>query len=327
VRCIYCLEDKDVRAFTGREHVVPQAFGVFTNNLVLKCVCDDCNHYLGRELDLKLARDSPEAFDRITVGLKSATEFESLGRRSTSHVEFQEEPLAGGKGYAIASRDGGETLGVLAFPQVWFAQSTAGPYERFRADEVPTKEELVARGYEPGTPLFIRTFEIEDPTAFLASKGFKLDGEPQRLDDQPEGHVRIENVLRIAEPEFRAATKIALNYLAAVVGSEIALDPLFDNARHFARHGKARTRLRVYPFENRRFLGRKGHYISLSRVEDMVVAQLSLLMRTQYVVVLADGASDVTLPSTAHLFDLEDGRLKEIEPLPIVPGRPLKPLP
>jgi len=326
VRCIYCLEDKDASAFKGREHVTPQAFGLFTNNLVLKCVCDDCNRYFGRELDLKLARDSPEAFDRITVGLKPATEFESLGPRSTSHVEFQEGPLVGGKGYAVASRDGGETLGVLAFPQVWFAHAADGPYEKFRADNVPTKEELVARGYKPGIPLFVRTFEIEDPTAFLASKGFKLDGEPRRLDEQPEGRVRIENVLRIAEPEFRAATKIALNYLAAVIGWETALDPIFGNARNFARYGKTRGRVRVYAFENRWFLGRKGHYVSLRRAEDMIVAQLSLLMRTQYIVVLADGDTSVTISSTAHVFDLDDGRLKEIEPLPLVPGRSLKPI-
>jgi plasmid stabilization system protein ParE len=325
VRCIYCLEEKPASAFSGREHVTPKAFGRFdTNNLVLRCVCDDCNNYFGREIDQKLARDSAEALDRVNVGIKSAKDFQSLGRRSTTYVQFQEGPLAGGKGYAVASRNGDNTLGVMAFPQVWFGKSEEGPFEKFLRDEVPTREELAAKGYEAGTRFNIKVFEIEDPLAFLESKGFNTTSAETGPITQPQGLVRIENVTRLAEPEFRAVTKIALNYVAAVVGYDIALASAFDDARNFARYGRVRARVRVHAYENPWFIGRRGHYVSLTRAAEMIVVQLSILLRIQYFVVLTSDAH-VNVTGTAHFFDLSANRLVEIEPLAIRPGRPLKP--
>lgn len=325
-RCIYCLEDKGIEAFRGREHVMPQAFGTFdSKNLVLRCVCDPCNNYFGKELDRKLAYDSAEGLDRYTLGLKDPTKFQTPGAKRTSYLEFQEGPVAGGKGYTIASRDGGNTLGVMAYPQVWFGKSDDGPFEKFLFDEVPTKEELFARGYERGSLLVIRCFEIEEPYAFLESKGYNLKDAERGLIDQPAGRLRVENVLRIAEPEFRAATKIALNFVAGVVGSDVALHSAFDDARNFARYGRERARVRVHAYQNPWFVGRRGHYASLTREKEMIVVQLSILMRTQYFVVLAtDPDRTVPILSTALLFNLDTRRYTEIEPLPIRPGPPLK---
>src|SRR5262245_2467501 len=112
-RCIYCLEEKPPEAFTGREHVTPQAYGRFENNLALRCCCGGCTTYFGRGIDMKFGRDSVEAVVRVNAGLKSAQEFKSLGRRSTSYVEIQGGPYAGAKGYVTANRDGDDgTLGV-----------------------------------------------------------------------------------------------------------------------------------------------------------------------------------------------------------------------
>lgn len=325
MRCIYCLEEKGPEHFRGREHVIPQAFGrVGENNFVLKCVCDECNNDLGRTIDEKLARDSAEALDRINKGLKTPAEFQSLGRRSTSHVEILEGPLAGGKGYNVASD--GDGLGVMAFAQVWFGKSPDGPWDRFLASEVPSKDEMIARGYERGTSVYIKTFEIPEPLEFLATKGFKLDQAVFTPGAEFSGPVFVENVTKVAEPEFRAVTKIALNYVAAVLGYSVALLPAFDDARRFARHGGQKGQVRVYAYENRWFAGRKGSYVSLSKREEMTIVQLSLLMRTQYFVVLSSDQS-LKITSTAHLFDLEANEVKEIEPLPITPGRPLTKLP
>ena len=146
-----------------------------------KCVCDECNHCFSRTIDLKLARDSAEAIDRINKGLKPAAEFESLGRRSTSHVEFMEGHLAGGKGYNVASE--GDGLGVIAFPQVWFGRSPDGPWDRFLADEVLSKAEMIARGYERGTSTYIKTFEIpKRPRTLTVSP--KRDGATARTSAQ-----------------------------------------------------------------------------------------------------------------------------------------------
>jgi hypothetical protein len=59
MECIYCnaIEPLDF----PKEHVVPKAFGRFRNSLTLDCVCDECNTFFGRELEVFLTRDSVEA--------------------------------------------------------------------------------------------------------------------------------------------------------------------------------------------------------------------------------------------------------------------------
>lgn len=327
MRCVYCLEDKSAEAFAGREHVMPQAFGRFSpTNLVLRCVCDACNGAFGRGIDEKLARDSAEAIDRVLQGVKPASEYKGLGARSTSHVEFVDGNLAGGRGYAIANPDGGTVPGVTPFAQVWFAKSPDGPWDVFLLEDVPTLKALVERGYDPRHKLYIRTFEIEDPFLTLESKGYNFTESEQEAIEPLCGRVPIEHVTTVAEPEFRAVTKIALNYLAYTTGPSVALEPAFDQARTFARYGPTNGRVRVYPRVNPWFVGRRGHYVSLTRAEDMIVAQLSIHMRIQYLVVLAEGDPSVTLHSAAHLFDLDTREVKEIEPLPLTPGFALRPV-
>jgi len=53
MKCVYCVEDKPLSSFTKVEHVMPQSFGLFTNNLTLvNTVCDDCNQYFGDNLEI-----------------------------------------------------------------------------------------------------------------------------------------------------------------------------------------------------------------------------------------------------------------------------------
>jgi hypothetical protein len=114
-------------------------------------------------------------------------------------VEFMEGPLAGGKGYNVARE--GDGLGVMAFPPVWFGKSPDGPWDRFLAHEVPSKDEMIARGYERGTSAYIKTFEIPDPLAFLEAKGFELDRAAVTPGAELGGRVFVENVTKIAEPD------------------------------------------------------------------------------------------------------------------------------
>ena len=118
-RCIYCLETRPV-GFFDREHVIPQAFGTFDSATpVLDCVCKECNGGLGRELDEKVARDSLEAIDRVSAGLKKAAQFRTLGTRSTLHVQFDKEgPLKGARGHHVPDPAGGEKLAVTPNPQL-----------------------------------------------------------------------------------------------------------------------------------------------------------------------------------------------------------------
>jgi hypothetical protein len=81
--CIYCNETKPSGAF-NREHVMHKAFGTFTNNLVLDCVCRQCNSTFGDGIDLKFGRDSVEGFFRFLMGMKSTADFVPYGPAATT---------------------------------------------------------------------------------------------------------------------------------------------------------------------------------------------------------------------------------------------------
>lgn len=76
--CIYCLEEKDKEEFKHKEHVIPQAFGLFKNNLTLHCVCDSCNQFFGDKLEILFNRDSLDALNRYKYGTKSLDDLNDL---------------------------------------------------------------------------------------------------------------------------------------------------------------------------------------------------------------------------------------------------------
>jgi hypothetical protein len=66
--CIYCLQDKNASEFQKCEHVILQAFGRFSKDNLTPYdqVCDDCNEYFGRRLELFLPRDDLEGIERLS---------------------------------------------------------------------------------------------------------------------------------------------------------------------------------------------------------------------------------------------------------------------
>ena len=115
--CIYCGSTGSPRE--KREHVIPQAFGMFENNWTLDCVCDECNKYFGDKLELILGRDSSESLLRMKYGLKPAKEAKDLlNRRMTLTIEaegFWKSARA-----FVAPTLTGNSVGLLPFPQAGF---------------------------------------------------------------------------------------------------------------------------------------------------------------------------------------------------------------
>jgi hypothetical protein len=67
--CIYC---KSQTNSFNREHVIPEAFGIFELNWSLvDCVCQPCDTEFGNTIEPILSRDSPEALLRLEYGIKS----------------------------------------------------------------------------------------------------------------------------------------------------------------------------------------------------------------------------------------------------------------
>jgi hypothetical protein len=322
-RCIYCSEDKDASAF-NREHVLNQAFGRFETNLVLRCVCQSCNQELGDTVDLVLGRDSMEGYDRIATGVKSASEFKSMGRKGRTRIEFAKDgPLRGALGHPITSMTG-EGIGSTVIPCIGFTSTEDGDPLWFPLDSVPPKAELGALlGVQPGERVYMRTEGEGDQEAIndaLKRAGLDvLSHEWTGKREQYQGIVTGETVFKLERPHFRALTKIALNYLAAVTGPEVALLPAFDGARRFARFDEG-PRIVDVP---RRFERNPNqcHYVCVQTVGDRVVAHVSLLMRVMYyTVTLAPSGIDARI-SSAHLFDVDAKTLTETEP--VDPDEPL----
>jgi hypothetical protein len=319
-QCIYCLEEKDESAF-NREHVIPQAFGTFEpDNLVLHCVCKDCNDYFGSTIDLKLGRDSAEGLHRFVVGEKAPNEYKSLGRRSTSRIKvMQDGPMKNMLCKPVPSPDGA-VLGFEQLDQVGFSMCEDGPFEFFLLDAIPTRNEMVARGYPPGASFYmiICATPWEKAEQALAARGYKVG---QTLDETlpPVQTLNAEFSFPIADPECRALSKIALNYLAAVMGASVALMPEFNDVRAYIRedvrpsHGivEARKSRKI----GSRATGRQVlcHYVSAQRAGNGIIAQVSLYCLSRYVVTLSKGPflTDFNL-SSAHLFDLEARKISEV---------------
>ena len=301
----------------NRDHVIPEAFGLFEGTFVLACVCTACNQFFGDTVELKLARDSIEAHDRVRVGLKDARQFQALGKRSTTYVEFgTDSPAPGAHGYLVPPKEGPD-LAVTVKPRVGFGHSADGPFDWRPIDQLPTKDELAALGFRKGEPLYMQTqgeAPIEEFQSALATKGipFSVTSEVP----PPAGAAHVEVVYTLARPEFRALTKIALNYLAAVAGSDVAREPWFHQARRFARYDEGKNP--VKPPLARLFEPSPHHYVSVQSVAGGVVAHVSLLMRCRYyAIVLAREGVAPDLISSAHLFNLDTREVTATLPMPL----------
>lgn len=303
-RCIYCVTDKDETAF-NREHGLNRAFGTYAGKenerFVLNCVCQECNQLFGDTIDLKFGRDTIEGLWRFMSGIKKAAEFKPFGKSSTTITTLTEGPYRGVRGYLTQDERRGTMFKPI--PSVGFAHAEGEPFEWFTLDALPSREQLAAKGYVSGVSR-AQTFgdaSDEDFATALEAKGLKLlktHGTPP-----PRDAVLAESVFTIAHPEFRAATKIALNYVAAVVTPEVVLRPAFDLARRYVRHDE--QPIPVGMGLNRRFQddGERGdwHYLCVGVVDDQIIAQVCLHLKMFYVLTLAQGA--VFDGSFGHRFD------------------------
>jgi hypothetical protein len=141
--CIYCLDCVPKVAFAKVEHVLPQSFGKFRDNLTLhEIVCDSCNALFGDELELYLARDTPDGLSRFLMGGKAPDEFKSLGKRSSMVHRADSGPL---RGAFVVQRAVKGALKTVPLPQVGVGKVEGGPYEKwFLIDALPTREEFRA---------------------------------------------------------------------------------------------------------------------------------------------------------------------------------------
>lgn len=323
--CIYCLEDQNQSSFTKVEHVLPQSFGRFKNNLTLhNSVCDGCNKYFGDNLEIALGHDTYEGGLRFDYGLRQPSEFKSLGKKTRLTVRIHEGEFKGAYAYREYSEVQQQII-LKPLPQVGFRKLVDSEIEYYLLDQIPTKQYFDQNGYDLDQPGSIRTIpstEVESIQAVLLGKGFtfKAHKDVNPHESEPSLLCKIEGV--IDESIIRAVAKITFNYLAYWQGPEFMLEADFNPTREFIRYGvksqyplikiRQESILCDEPVSGNR---RSGHLLTVDWAADKrsIVAQVSLLNWLTYSVSLArDFSGKQRAIQRGHFFDPYNQRILQL---------------
>ena len=317
IECIYCREKQPASAYAKAEHVIPQSFGKFRNNLTLRhLVCDTCNQFFGDNIELALARDTLEGQSRVDFGVKKAEDFASPGQQGRISIEIAEGEFKG----AYAFRDYSETESSVTLqpvPQVGFRQRESTEYKYFPLDELPDKKQLVELGLDPKHIRAVGV-TVEELARRLAGKEISF---------RHTGNVRHESASMLCKVQgtiddtiCRGAAKIAFNYLARWEGGEFVRQASFDPIRNFVRHG-LQAPYSLVKINQRPILTdegakrRVGHLVTIASAADgvSIVAQVSLLNLFTYSICLARNYDGERRKITrGHFFNVADGAILEL---------------
>ncbi len=323
MRCIYCLEDKKKSDFQKREHVIPQSFGLFSpdNLLLYETICDDCNQYFGDKIELFLGRDSFEGVERLRHGLKPKA---PLARRRRVKSKIKEGDW---KGLVVEERPCGvNELGVEKSVQVGFYNANEDEYHYFTPDNIPSKEELIERGYlKKGTTIWLvaeEGREIDELISLLRGKGIEIaDKDYLEKKQLPDGRIPIEMEVTIDRVIMRGFCKIAFNYLAYVAGKHFMFSENFHEIRRFIRYdqGDCRRYLNVnqspilYYDQTMKIKTTNGHLITVEWNHSKLFSKVSLFNTYTYGVTLCDNFSGIWIPlKSGHHFDIETKQVSKL---------------
>lgn len=319
--CIYCKEPHDASDFSRKaEHVLPQQWGLFENNLTLhRVVCKTCNGYFGDTLELYLGRDTPDGLNRFLYGVKDPSEYKSLGRRSTLEFRIESGPYAGARAF---QRSVGTELVVQPLPQIGFGETSGAPHQWYLVDELPTFDEI-KRLIDSGLS-DIAFCGMDDPDPVLETlrgMGLQISEMAESVPAHWRDRGRVEGRTVLGHQFGRAVTKIALNYLASQYGAQTALMPQFDQARRYARYGESPPK-RIWNADNGTILKDEpnafGHILTVAwhPQTSTVLAQVSFHNTSRYQVILSSGAFALGVPFTGsgHFFDLSTKRVVQLTP-------------
>lgn len=316
--CIYCKELRE--DFAKAEHVLPQQFGLFENNLTLhRVVCDACNSFFGDGLETYLGRDTPDGLNRFLLGVKDASEYKSLGRRSTMEFRIEDGPYAGARAFQSV---GDEDLEVHPLPQVGFGESSDGPHQWYLVDELPTLDELrvlLDRGLSDISFCGIHdTSEVLDALRRIGAIVTELN---ETVPATWRGRAKVEIRTTLGQLFGRVITKIAMNYLASQYGARTALMPQFDQARRYARYGDIPPK-RIWDADSEKIIKESpnafGHILTVAwhPESSTVLAQISFHNTSRYRVRLSSGdfALGIPMHGTGHFFDLDSKKIIKLTP-------------
>ena len=244
--CIYCTKSSPDQ-FSGREHVIPQAFGTFGSQTpTLHSVCDECNAYFSRRLDQVLARDTLEGVTRYRKN-NFSSENRPQKRLRFTLAEGDETGDFGGVVVSGVNPTTGEVLPIVA--QLHIKNRTTGKTNIFLRGLGPVVISDSEYGESGKRELFILapSKDLHDQFAEeLMQMGIILRlGEPLALPkvlQNEEGAERFSLPVHIEgevdDIHKRALAKILINFAAKYVGADVVMAPEWTAIKRYVRHGE-----------------------------------------------------------------------------------------
>jgi HNH endonuclease len=333
--CIYCREP--LPNSVPSEHVIPQSFGMFDDNLTLHCVCGSCNRFFGGTLERALQLKSIEGVLRLQYGLADGT----LGGFKSLEFKVADEGPWKGVRVKIKADKRKKTVKAVLIPQVGAHCSATDEWEWYTPEEITPE---FARKYPKGSSSEIQVVvsSLEEQKGLIRIlKENGVDFHPKRQMSPPfgpDGKVGTNLVGLFSEQIQRCIAKVAFNYLAMLRGAEFVLHPDFDAVRAYIRYGTEPRVKAVRPLKGSFLLEERhgqvmtrGHILRVdwSADKQSVVAQIAFFNTMKYTVVLCNRYSGVWTQdlSQGHHFDLDKHRIEPLQrtglaiPVLLVPAR------
>lgn len=305
LRCIYCVESDPIK-FSGREHVIPQAFGKFGSKTpTLKCVCDGCNAMFGRELDQTLARETLEGLLRYNQGKRSS---EKRPQRRLTITLADEREAGGFLGAVLEGIDATQGKVMNLFTQLQIRNLNTGKMDVFKRNQINNISLPTSVYGEPGSrKLVVYAPSKEEHDKFveelnLAGCELRMNGalvdsvNPTMSADGTETlGIHIEGTFD--QLHRRALAKIFVNFAAFYLGTSVVNSPDWEPLKRFVRfdEGQLAARISDKPFwsgqETRTFRFRDAINVRLENQEKGIVGVIQFYNRITYELLLVVGRS------------------------------------
>lgn len=317
--CIYCVTDKPRHSF-NREHVLPESFGRFRDNLVLHdAVCSDCNRYFGETLDRALARSTSEGLERYSWHVKPASDVEAF---RYGDVLLRLEAPESGWHNALVRKVPTDMPGedyIELVPQAVFKRSDGEGVVHVPLWDLRRGAWRDDRSIDPclGVRVLAPADVFDEVAGVLAEFDVTFNSVQELEAPQVEnGEATIRHHFALTDDLKRSIAKIALNYLTYTNGTELAVEAVFDPVRNFVRFGTqpSQPMVLVVPYTRLGIVRDDGqvpvvHYLTLEHdnTETALLTHVTLFHWAVYQVVLADRvADDLDIRPSGHLFNVSD---------------------
>jgi len=335
--CIYCQKKEPEITFTGREHVIPKFMGVFENNLVIKNqVCDHCNSVVFNGLETRFKEDTDEGvrFQMMNLGNSSQFRFRNENTKF-SFISNMQEDFFNDIFPFFRFMDGAWKIVIL--PQIKIKKYGANGYIVLLVDEVKkinrnskkfdSLKNIVKGAIGKDVRIFVRgdstdTKDMDEAVTLVKELGIDYKEEKRFFapNESANGEKKVEIDLNctLNNDGGRVIAKIAFNYFAycAIKGKmeDILGHDNFVKIRSYILGeinppikqiiSEIKTKPVLYHEEvsGKRY---PGHTLAFRAEGDRIIAEVSFLGRSIYVVELGKIPEELNSPDfgSGHFFD------------------------